>query len=177
MDYDPTLFELILLGLVLVAGILVLVYAGIAGAPPMSSRVDSRVIMGRQLPPDIAGPIYELGAGWGAVTFHLARMFPQCRIVAWEMSPIPWLFCRLRLLVSRRRNVEIHRGDFFKVDLAPAEAVFCYLFPRHMRRLAEKFDAELRPGTWIVSNTFHLPGWEPILHDRSADVLVYRKSR
>ncbi len=40
--------------------------------------------------------------------------------------------------------------------------VVCYLYPGAMRKLKDKFEQELAPGTLVVSNTFSISGWKPI---------------
>ena len=107
------------------------------------------------------GSIYELGAAWGSLAIPLARAFPDRRIIAYELSTIPWLFLLLRVRVSGLKNVEVVRRDFFRDDLGKAAVVVCYLYPGSMVRLSTKLLSELMPGTIVVSNTFALPGWVP----------------
>jgi hypothetical protein len=45
---------------------------------------------------------------------------------------------------------------------ADAKLILCYLYPGGMRKLKPKLEQELRPGTLIISNTFSIPGWEPV---------------
>ncbi len=111
------------------------------------------------LPAETKGTIYELGSGWGGVAFLLARLYPNCSIVAIEGSPIPYLFAKL--LGWRYSNLTIRRGDFFDCSLWDATGIYCYLYPGGMKKLQEKFKEELHPDAWVVSNTFSLPGWSP----------------
>lgn len=53
------------------------------------------------------------------------------------------------------------RGDYLKEDLGEADVIFCYLLPKAMEHLKEKFETELKPGTRIFSRAFKIPGWEP----------------
>jgi hypothetical protein len=73
---DCMLFEYCLLALVLGAVAVSLVYTAITGISPVSSTRQSRKRMLRSIPADQGGTIYELGAGWGAVAFPLARRCP-----------------------------------------------------------------------------------------------------
>ena len=111
--------------------------------------------------PPRPGSIYELGAAWGSLAIPLARAFPDRRIIAYELSTIPWLFLLLRVRVSGLKNIEVVRRDFFRDDLGKAAVVVCYLYPGSMVRLSTKLQSELMPGTVVVSNTFALPGWVP----------------
>lgn len=57
--------------------------------------------------------------------------------------------------------MQLKRQDFFSVRLDDASMIVCYLYPGAMRKLQSKLASELKPGTWIVSNTFAIPGWTP----------------
>jgi hypothetical protein len=126
---------------------------------PSSGRAVRQVL--QFVVPPRTGPIYELGAAWGSLAIPLAKAFPDQRVIAYELSTIPWLFLWLRVRVSGLRNLEVVRRDFFRDDLAKAAVVVCYLYPRGMVRLSTKLRSELTPGTVVVSNTFALPGWTP----------------
>ncbi|HEY5622815.1 MAG TPA: hypothetical protein VIV14_03565, partial [Gammaproteobacteria bacterium] len=53
-------------------------------------------------------------------------------------------------------------------DIARATVVTLYLFPEANLMLRPKLLAELRPGTRVVSNSFHMDDWKPDVHDMSA---------
>lgn len=145
--------------LIVMVSILVgVVRTGISPMP--SSRRAVQQVLQFVVPPR-PGPIYELGAAWGSLAIPLARAFPERRIIAYELSTIPWLFLLLRVRVSGLKNIEVVRRDFFRDDLGKAAVVVCYLYPRGMIRLSTKLRSELTPGTVVVSNTFALPGWAP----------------
>jgi hypothetical protein len=131
------------------------------GISPMpSSRRAVQQILQCVVPPR-PGSIYELGAAWGSLAIPLARAFPDRRIIAYELSTIPWLFLLLRVRVSGLKNIEVVRRDFLRDDLGKAAVVVCYLYPGSMVKLSTKLQSELMPGTAVVSNTFALPGWVP----------------
>jgi hypothetical protein len=138
------------------------VYCGVTGISPVSSTWTSRSAMLASLPPDPQGIVYELGAGWGSLAFPLAGRYPHKQVIAYELSPVPWLFMKLRWFLTRPRNLQILRRNFLKVDLSGAGLVVCYLHPGALAKLAPKLGKELKPETLIISNTFELPGWTPI---------------
>ena len=57
-------------------------------------------------------------------------------------------------------RVAVIHGDLMEVDLAEATVVFAYLVPRASKALRPKFEAELKPGTRVVMESFPIPGWE-----------------
>ncbi len=146
----------------IIAVALVFFYTLRTGVPSVSSTEGARELMCDLVPVDFNGTIVELGAGWGALAVPLAMQNRQCPVIAVELSPVPWLVLQGLRLFFRLDNLQILRVDFFKLSLAPADMVFCYLLPRTMQRLAPKLRQELRAGTMVVSNTFPLPGWRPV---------------
>ena len=144
-------------GLFVMVSILVGVLRTGISPMPSSRRAVQQVL--QLVVPHRSGSIYELGAGWGSLAIPLAKAFPDRRIIAYELSTIPWLFLWLRVRVSVLKNIEVVRRDFFRDDLGSAGVVVCYLYPGSMVRLSTKLQSELSPGTVVVSNTFALPGW------------------
>jgi hypothetical protein len=59
-------------------------------------------------------------------------------------------------------RAKFYQQDLFKTDLSPATVVTMYLLPDTVVLLKDKFLAELRPGTRIISHDYPLTGWEPV---------------
>lgn len=127
---------------------------------PTSNKVKRNVL--DSIPPETQGMIVDLGSGWGTMVLQLAKKFPHCQIIGYESSPIPYYFSKVWRLIDKSSNVKIYRKNFFKVDLSNASLIYCYLYPGAMKNLEPKFMKELKPGTMIFSNTFAIPGWEPL---------------
>lgn len=150
----------------------ILFAAGIAGSilffswkygispTPTSPRVSQKLL--ELLPHLPSGKIAEFGSGWGTLAFALARQFPQCEIIAIEISPVPY-FCSW--LVSKwcnYPNLHLQWRDFFDYPLHSTTMVICYLYPGAMEKLKSKFEAELGPEAYVASHTFAIPGWKPL---------------
>ncbi len=132
------------------------------GIAPMPTSIKAKKCLMDILPHPLQGPIYELGFGWGTLAYPLAKRYPASQIFGYETSPIPYWVARLRSVFAQQANLHLQKRDFFQVPLADASLVVCYLYPGAMRRLKVKFEAELKSGTWVVSNTFAVPGWKPV---------------
>jgi trans-aconitate methyltransferase len=136
---------------------------------PSSGRQIAAILQALQH--DLSGTIYELGSGWGTLAIALARKFPDCRIVGIENSAVPYAVSQLLRLLFRQQNLSLRYGDMLQQPLVDATVVVCYLFPGGMQKLVPVLE-RLSRGTWIISNTFAIPGW------KAADVLaakdVYR---
>ncbi|HEX6321665.1 MAG TPA: methyltransferase domain-containing protein [Burkholderiales bacterium] len=58
-------------------------------------------------------------------------------------------------------RVRFLKQDLFKTDVSQATVITMYLLPDTVNLLKDKFLAELRPGTRIVSHDYPLTGWIP----------------
>jgi len=163
--------DYLILVLVLCAIFVSLYYTFITGISPVSSSFKSRKKIISSISPAQEGFIYELGAGWGAVAFPLARRCPKATVVAYEISPIPWFFLKVRALIFGPPNLRILRRNFFKDNLAKATLVVCYLYPGAMQKLSAKLINELDPDANVISNTFEIPTWTPTLVQSLEDVM------
>jgi hypothetical protein len=147
--------------LVAIVALGLLVYSFIAGVAPVPTtpKVTAKILS--VLPPDLEGNIFELGSGWGTLAFALARRFPACKVIAYEISPIPWFISKLRLALYPQPNLVIRRGDFHTTSLDQAAVIVCYLFYGCMKKLGPKLQRELPSGALVVSHTWPVPGWQP----------------
>lgn len=165
--------------LLAVALLSMVVYTFLTGISPVPTNRRVRTTLLAALPDRLEGRIFELGSGWGTLAFPLARRYPDCPVEAYELSPAPWAFSRLRALLTPAPNLTIRRSDFHRASLTRAALVVCYLYPGGMSRLRPKLEAELPAGALVVSNFFAVPGWKPLAVHRADDlegspVYVYR---
>ncbi len=157
---------LITLGIVLVlviyADLSILIYSLRNGIAPMPTSPKVKAALLNTLGElSVQGNYYELGSGWGTLTFPMAKRFPNSTILGIENSRVPYTISKCLSWVFPKRNLKLCRADFFTVSLAESDLVICYLYRGAMERLRGKFERELRPGTIVVSNTFSVPNWEP----------------
>jgi len=121
--------------------------------------------------------LVDLGCGDGRV-LRAARKRYGVKTLGFEINPFAYFTAKLRSLGVQ--GITIRWRDFWDEDLKDANVVFCYLFPDVMKRLAEKLEAELHPGTWVVSCNFPIPGWNtkktlhPNSHLHGDPIFIYR---
>ncbi|MDP6773324.1 MAG: hypothetical protein QGI63_03550 [Rhodospirillales bacterium] len=171
--------ELAALGAALAAIGSILVYTLRTGITPMPTSRRVKAAMIELVPDGFEGTIVELGSGWGTLAMAFARRYPGCQVLAYELSPLPWLFSRLWCAVAPLANLRVHRADFHEARLHGAGLVVCYLHPGAMERLRPKLEAELTPGALVLSNTFAMPRWRPVAVAEAEDfyrskVYLYR---
>jgi hypothetical protein len=140
----------------------IVVYTLRTGISPMPTLGKVRRELLPLAEPELQGTVLELGAGWGTLAFALADRCPRAKVVAFELSPLPFACCWLRQRLAPRPNLELRRQDFFRASFSGASLVVCYLFPGAMTRLAPKLLAELAPGARVLTHTFALRGWKPL---------------
>lgn len=107
--------------------------------------------------------IVDLGSGDGRLVFETAKRKLCRKATGIEHNPFFVLFCRIRALFSKNRaKISFKYGSFYSHDLSQYDVIFCYLLPETMRKLEPKFKKELKAGTIVVSNTFHIDGFKEI---------------
>ena len=118
--------------------------------------------------------VYDLGSGDGRVVIAAARNFGATAIGV-EIDPLRTLISRTAIaLLGLRSRARVARANLFDVDLRDADVVTVYLLPKANARLALKLRSELKPGARVVTLTYHLPGWEPVISENG--IKVYRQA-
>ncbi|QLH35887.1 MAG: methyltransferase [Parachlamydiaceae bacterium] len=103
----PLFFIFVLAGLILIIG-----WSLKNGIGPMPTASKTKMLLFKHLPKEKEGVIYELGSGWGTLAFPLARRYPSSTIIAYENSPIPYLFSKMGLFASGLHNLIFLRHNF-----------------------------------------------------------------
>ncbi len=104
--------------------------------------------------------LFDLGCGDGRIVITAARKFGT-RGVGIDIDP-------QRIEESRRAAreagiealVEFRVQDVMKADIKQATAVTLYLLPESNALLRPILEAQLKPGTPVVSHNYSIPGWE-----------------
>lgn len=100
-----------------------------------------------------AARIVDLGCGVGDGLRELRRAYPDASISGIEWSWPLRLICALRC-----RDASVSRADIWAADWSAYDLVYLFQRPESMARAAAKATAELRPGAWLVSLEFEVPG-------------------
>ncbi|CRX38745.1 Conserved putative membrane protein [Estrella lausannensis] len=140
------------------------------GISPMPTTDKARKKVLSSIPHETQGVVVDLGSGWGNMVTQLAKLLPHCQVVGYETSPIPFFLSKCWKKFERLSNLQLKRMNFFEASLKDVSLVYCYLYPAAMERLKKKFEEELKPGTVVISNTFAVPGWEPVQILQLADI-------
>ncbi|MCB1107143.1 MAG: methyltransferase [Chlamydiia bacterium] len=155
---EAMLYFVATLAVFLIILFLLILFTWKNGVSPTPTTEKMRRALLEHLPEIKEGVVVELGSGWGNLLFPLSKKYAHCKVIGYENSPIPYLFSSL---INHTPNIKIYRHDFFEKSLREANLIVCFLFPSGMKRLKEKLERELCSGTYVVSHTYEIPGWEP----------------
>lgn len=100
--------------------------------------------------------IIDAGCGFGDGLIALRREYAQARLLGLEWS---W---PLRLACAARcRFATLRRADIWAEDWSGAGLVYLFQRPESMALAFAKAQAEMRPGAWLASLEFAVPGVRP----------------
>ena len=151
--------------LILIAGFLLLVMLTIGmhlwlGAPyvPTPMHIVKRMVALADLKPGTV--VYDLGAGDARLLITAKTQTPEIAAIGYELVPTVWFLGKIRILLSRTR-ILWKMADVRTADFRDADCIFLYLLPGVLEQLLPLFDAQLKPGTRVISSVFPLAGREP----------------
>jgi cyclopropane fatty-acyl-phospholipid synthase-like methyltransferase len=157
------LFVMILFGMlygVIMLLLLYQVYAMVSGAPFVPSahnKVSEMVDIARLQKNE---RVMDLGSGDGRIVCAVA---PFCLVSSGvEISPLLYLFSKLRVWKNGLKNVVLKRDTLWNVDLSRYDVVFIYFIPHWMNKLEKKIKKEMRPGSRVVSHAFQFKNWKSL---------------
>ena len=100
--------------------------------------------------------VHDAGCGMGHGLRALRGVWPQASVSGVEWSWPLALAARLRCPWAR-----VARGDMWRGAWSGLDLVYLFQRPESMPRALAKADAEMRPGSWLVSLEFEAPGRAP----------------
>jgi len=104
--------------------------------------------------------VYDLGCGDGRILITAARKY-GARGVGIDIVPERIRDSRAGAEEAKVTDlVEFRQEDATAVDISPATVVTLYLLPESNLLLRPKLEAQLKPGTRVVSHNYSIEGWE-----------------
>lgn len=104
--------------------------------------------------------LIDIGSGLGDLVLTLARLRPDGQFCGIELAPLPWLVSWLRARPAGR-SARFLRGDYAALDLGGFDVVFAYLSPAAMPALWRQAQAQMLPGSMLVSYEFGIEARPP----------------
>ncbi|MFH0840889.1 MAG: hypothetical protein V1865_02830 [bacterium] len=152
---------LIILAIAMIAGIIQLsniIFRGHAPFVPTKRKVVKKIINEINLKPGQV--FYELGCGDAGLLYKLSRKYPEAKLFGIEYALLPWLLANIQISFARAK-IRIKKKNMFKVDLRPADYIYCFLNVETMAKLARKIKDECKNNAIVISYVFKLPGFKP----------------
>jgi tRNA G46 methylase TrmB len=142
-------------------------------APTSNDRIRDIISLVKIKPTD---QIADIGSGDGRVLIALAKKFPLKKAVGYEIDP--YLLKVSQQAVEKAKltkKVIIKNEDLWVADLSDYNVIIVYFVPRLMKKLEEKLQRELKPGSQVLSVFFRFPTWK--MEAERGAIRLYRKKR
>jgi SAM-dependent methyltransferase len=132
--------------------------------PTTEEAVDAMLKLAEVKKTDV---VYDLGCGDGRIVIAAAKNY-GARGVGVDINPERIAEAKANARKAGVENlVRFEENDLFKADFHEATVVTLFLLNSVNLKLRPRLQAELKPGTRIVSNTFDMGDWKP---DKEATV-------
>jgi hypothetical protein len=121
--------------------------------------------------------LYDLGSGDGRIVIAAAQEF-RVKSLGFEIDR-DLVHMSQKAINSKRlgRLARIESQDLMTADFSKPDVITCYLTPEGLQKVAPKLEAEMKPGSRLVSYKFAIPGWTPVrtetMKDRDPDVPLH----
>jgi tRNA A58 N-methylase Trm61 len=115
------------------------------------------LILAELKPGDI---LYDLGSGDGRAVIMAAQDFGAISVGVELRDDLAKRALDNIHKLDLKEKTQIIQKDIFTVDLSSANVVFLYLTTSANERIKPKLEAELMPGTRIVSHDYEILGWK-----------------
>ena len=109
---------------------------------------------------DRSDVVYDIGCGDGRIVIMAAEKYGALG-VGIDIDPR-----RIKQSRDGAKNanveelVEFRLGDATKMDISEATVVTLYLLPESNKILRPQLEKQLKPGVYVVSHNYSIPGWE-----------------
>lgn len=119
--------------------------------------------------------LYDLGCGDGRLII-LAAKDVGAHSTGVDLREDLLERARIEILrLGLQERVNVIQGNFFDIDISPANVVTLYLTSTANERLRPKLEKELQLGCRVVSHDFKVPGWKPqLVYDELLGHTIYR---
>ena len=104
--------------------------------------------------------LYDLGSGDGRTVIMATQDFGATSVGVELRDDLAKKALDSIKKLELSGKTKIVQRDIFDVDLSPANVVFLYLTTSANEKIRPKLEAELKPGTRVVSHDYEILGWK-----------------
>lgn len=109
--------------------------------------------------------LYDLGSGDGRAVIMAAKDFGATSFGVELRDDLAKRALDSIQRLDLTEKTRILQKDIFTVNLSAANVVFLYLTTSANEKIKPKLEAELEPGTRVVSHDYEILGWKPLKVD------------
>ena len=109
--------------------------------------------------------LYDLGSGDGRAVIMAAKDFGAESVGGELRDDLAKRALDSIQKLDLNEKTRIIQKDIFNVNLSAANVVFLYLTTSANEKIKPKLEAELKPGTRVVSHDYEILGWKPLKVD------------
>lgn len=121
----------------------------------------------------------ELGCGDGRVVRTAVKQYGVIGHGVDINTTLIWL-AKFRARIERTRNLTFSTKSIENTDFSTYDVIYLYLLPNLIEKLENKFKADIRPGTLVISHAFELNFFNTYLvatlEDKPYKTFYYKKS-
>lgn len=161
-----TLFFVLLLILIFCFGFVLLF--GAPYLPTLTKQLEAAIKLAEL---DESQTMIELGCGDGRVILAFAKK--GVRVVGYELNPILYMICKLRLWRYGDKAQVIY-GNFWNKDWPQADVVFTFLLDRYMSRLDDRLNSYEHKPVKLISYAFKIPNKKPKKSKNGVFMYIYK---
>lgn len=104
--------------------------------------------------------VLEIGFWDSRVCRYIAKNNPHATIYWVELSPIFYLFWKIKQLFSPLKNLNLFLKNAFSEDFSKYDVIYIFGMPDNLKwRLKSKFLNELKVWSRIISYSFFIDDW------------------
>ena len=145
---------------VLIAIIILLIYAIVRGAPYAPLGKQKIATMLSLLNVKRFEKAVDLGSGDGRIVIEMAKK--GAIAYGYEINPLLVLIAKWQIRkLGLQKNARIFWCDFWGQNLSSFDIATVYLAPHSMKGVEEKLRRELKPNARVAVNYFPFPTWTP----------------
>ncbi len=119
--------------------------------------------------------LYDLGSGNGEVLLVAEKL--GVKALGYEISPFYFLWAKCR--TYRHKNIEVRFQNIERLNLSKVDVIYCYLMPSILKKLATKFQKELKKTARLISIDFQIKNMylTDKLKVQNHTIYIYRSQR
>ncbi|MES2206645.1 MAG: hypothetical protein V4525_07605 [Pseudomonadota bacterium] len=102
--------------------------------------------------------VLDAGCGFAGLLHYLFMHRPDLKLAGSDLAWMPYLISYFR---SYNTSIQIYHKDLWQLNWANYDVIFVFLSPDPMQKVWEKFQAEMKPESWLISYHFSIDNHPP----------------